>query len=405
MRDYTKGFGGLNLLLELQGSAFPRALPFGIVAAIYSALVEVFAPGVAAALFEHTYPYHVIAFITGFGLIFRLNFSYQRYWESRSCMQNCAAKWGDGALQVLAFDEAAEGEAAVSGPAFRRWAVHLFSLLHAAAMHTLTHDAALDNLVATPLHADDASAASGAASQAAVEVSTVALPSRLGALRALRRSSSARHQAAYNAAHQIDVMGGVSDVELSLLSSSAERVHLVNGWLLRSLVVRRKEGGLATDGPVVSRIYQVLSDGMMWYLGALKIRDTPFPFPYAQLNATFCLINLCIFPLVACAKIESAPMAATVSGCAVTMMYTINEVARELEDPCSAGIAGSGANTLPVSLMQGAYNDRLVSCYHEYHAGGDGGGGASHGAWAARNEARVFGAGRRADARSAGEKV
>ena len=28
-------------------------------------------------------------------------------------------------------------------------------------------------------------------------------------------------------------------------------------------VLRRKAGGLATDGPIVSRIYQVLSDGML----------------------------------------------------------------------------------------------------------------------------------------------
>jgi hypothetical protein len=81
------------------------------------------------------------------------------------------------------------------------------------------------------------------------------------------------------------VLGGLSEGEMRCLCGNPERCHLVYTWLLKELVLRRKAGGLATDGPVVSRIYQVLSDGMLSYLGARKLADTPFPFPYAQLNA------------------------------------------------------------------------------------------------------------------------
>ena len=56
----------------------------------------------------------------------------------------------DHALQVVAFDEAAEGEAGASSPAFVAYAVHAFSLLHATALHSLRGDSMDGALV--PLH-------------------------------------------------------------------------------------------------------------------------------------------------------------------------------------------------------------------------------------------------------------
>ena len=49
-------------------------------------MLELYADIDGFNLFEHTYPFHVIAFITGFGLIFRLNIAYQRYWEARAAL-------------------------------------------------------------------------------------------------------------------------------------------------------------------------------------------------------------------------------------------------------------------------------------------------------------------------------
>ena len=83
-RTYNKRVpGGLALLCSLSGSGCPRALPFGVVAGVSCAMLELYADIDGFNLFEHTYPFHVIAFITGFGLIFRLNIAYQRYWEDQ----------------------------------------------------------------------------------------------------------------------------------------------------------------------------------------------------------------------------------------------------------------------------------------------------------------------------------
>ena len=356
--------GGLSLLVSFSGSGIPRALPFGVIAGVYALLLEKYADIGGFGLFEHTYPFHVIAFITGFGLIFRLNIAYQRFWEARGLTQNMAAKWADAALQVIAFDEVAEGAAAESSSAFIAYAVHAFSLLHAVALQSLRGDAVERALRPVPLKeamggsgGADASLASagGGLASAAVAVSIDERdPAHFSC------GGLCPHAKLYP---RLDVLGGLSAAEAAAISASDERTHLVYTWLLKELVTRRKAGGLATDAPVVSRIYQVLSDGMLGYLGARKLADTPFPFPYAQLNAAFCVVNLCVFPAVVAAKVQGLAMVTTIAFLAITMMYSLNEVARELEDPYTAEL-GSSANRLQAAAMHADFNNRLLTFYH-----------------------------------------
>lgn len=363
-RTYNKRVpGGLALLLSFSGSGIPRSLPFGVVAGVYALLLEKYAEIDGFDLFEHTYPFHVIAFITGFGLIFRLNIAYQRYWEARGLTQNMAAKWADAALQVIAFDEVAEGTAAESSAAFIAYAVHVFSLLHAIALQSLRGDDVESALRPVPLReimggsgGTDATLASAGGGLASAAVAVSVSERGHGHFSCGGLCPHTKHYP------RLDVLGGLSAAETAALSASDERTHLVYTWLLKELVTRRKEGGLATDAPVVSRIYQVLSDGMLGYLGARKLADTPFPFPYAQLNAAFCVVNLCVFPAVVAAKVQGLAMVTTIAFLAITMMYSLNEVARELEDPYTAEL-GSSANRLQAAAMHYDFNNRLLTFY------------------------------------------
>jgi hypothetical protein len=312
-RTYNKRVpGGLALLCSISGSGCPRALPFGIVAGVSCAMLELYADIDGFNLFEHTYPFHLIAFITGFGLIFRLNIAYQRYWEARplthhsplnlhfhphpdpspdpnqarSLTQSMAAKWADAALQVIAFDEAAEGEAAASSPAFVAYAVHIFSLLHATALQSLRGDSVEGAFLPVPLEPREPALRSNSSNGVADPPLVVEVLQRGSTGSAGGAGCSCGGLLAHATVYpKLRVLGGLSEGEMRCLCGNPERCHLVYTWLLKELVLRRKAGGLATDGPVVSRIYQVLSDGMLSYLGARKLADTPFPFPYAQLNA------------------------------------------------------------------------------------------------------------------------
>ena len=284
-RTYYKGPCGTFLLLRLiVGSFMPRVLPWALVGAAYAAILhESIACNVWPTfcenahpefevqdrpfLFVHTYAYQATLVASGFGLVFRLNQSLVRYWEARTASQNAAAKWTDGVLMSLAFDEETELSEAKQCPEFARCVVHLASLLHAVALHMLRGDRTLDTLLPRCVGAAGASAAES------TEPSLSVCDSWRG---------SERANAAFAARNPLSVLGGVTHAERQRLASTAERVHVVLGWLTRLLVRRRKSGGLAHDAPIVSRIYQVFSDGTLWYMAALKVVDTPFPFPLAR---------------------------------------------------------------------------------------------------------------------------
>ena len=78
-----------------------------------------------------------------------------------------------------------------------------------------------------------------------------------------------------------------------------DRVSLIIGWVMRLVGKRRAEGGVDCPPPVLSRPYQNLSDGHLAFGMCKKIRDTPFPYPYAQLMRILLYMFALSFPFVA----------------------------------------------------------------------------------------------------------
>lgn len=116
-----------------------------------------------------------------------------------------------------------------------------------------------------------------------------------------------------------------------------DRVSLIMGWIFRLIGHRRDAGGLWVPPPVLSRPYQNLNDGHLAFAMCKKIRDTPFPFPYAQLMS-FLLVLFCLsFPFVAAWAVpaqDNWPWKARILSFLVCLsLFALNEVARELEVP------------------------------------------------------------------------
>ena len=376
-RTYRKGFLGTFFLLHhIRGSALLNTLPWAVLGAAYTAALHTqvscnvwptfcsnghpqFEREDRPFLFVHTYSYQVILLASGFGLVFRLNQSLARYWEARTAAQNMAAKWCDVALMGLTFDEEeapadAERKQCV---AFSRCLVHLVSLLHAVALHSLRGD---DPALATlQPHACEPA----------------------GAPRA--RGCCADINADYDATARgaISLLGGLAEEERRGLLASTEPVHVVLGWLTRLIVRRRRKGGLGVDAPIVSRLHQFLSDGNLWFLGALKVADTPFPFAYAQLNAAICFANLALFPVVIADKVANLPLACAISFCAIAFLFGLNEVARDLEDPFETEFGLCGANALHAPRLQRLFDARLAGIQSSSPAAAEGWAGARQMSW------------------------
>ena len=72
--------------------------------------------------------------------------------------------------------------------------------------------------------------------------------------------------------------------EAARLRAVDDRCYLVMQWLVDVVVLTGKARWYEVEGPIVSRIYQELSDGMLGYNHARKFTEVPFPFPYAQVR-------------------------------------------------------------------------------------------------------------------------
>ena len=422
-RTYRKGMiADVPLMLSLRGSALVRTLPWATLAGGYAAVLHTQVgcqvwPSFCANgnpqdgiegnnsdndfIFMHTYAYSAILLASGFGLVMRLNQSLGRYWEARSAVQSMASKWCDAILMSAYMDEEADDEAKLrekESAAFARCLLHLGSLLHATAIHTLRCDRSLDSLRARS-------------------------PSR--------RPGEQRHQS-YTAAswfdgladdeadfarrNPVDVLGGLEPCERHSLERSTERVHVVLGWLHSLLVKRRKTGErpprpspphpcprpCATPPrlpapPRLRRARPRRADRLAHLPGPLgrhaavprrpqggghalplRVRAAqrlhlprqPRP-PLAVGGGTGrervlltrrACARVGLFPVVVVDKVASLPLAVVISFCSVAFLFGLNEVARDIEDPFTTTLGWTfGANRLDAPLLQAYFDERLLS--------------------------------------------
>ena len=109
-------------------------------------------------------------------------------------------------------------------------------------------------------------------------------------------------------ANQFDVIGGVTQSEIDLLepAASGDRAYIVQTWIVRLMTNRLAAGGLAIPPPLLSRTYQVLSDGTAAAMQARKVSYVAFPFPLRQLLVLLLLVFTVIAPM--CARRLRAPL-------------------------------------------------------------------------------------------------
>ena len=68
---YENKLWGLPTLLQVHGSAFPRALLFASVCAIVTAMLYKFGPDATTGAIRNPVMYQIFAFVVGFSVVFR----------------------------------------------------------------------------------------------------------------------------------------------------------------------------------------------------------------------------------------------------------------------------------------------------------------------------------------------
>ncbi|CAE7024865.1 unnamed protein product, partial [Symbiodinium sp. CCMP2456] len=119
-------------------------------------------------------------------------------------------------------------------------------------------------------------------------------------------------------------------------------------------------GVLDIPPPILSRVYQTLSRGFVNLLNAVKIKDTNFPFPWAQMIMILLVVHSVFTPCVVTSFMTSYQWAIPVTFVPVFGMFALNQVAAQLEMPF-----GQDDNDLPLEHFQKEMNQSLLQLMHE----------------------------------------
>ena len=175
-----------------------------------------------------------------------------------------------------------------------------------------------------------------------------------------------RSRTIYNAARPMLVLGGVSDNEIAFLQRARgpyAKTQLCWSWLSDFIIREHLAGSMGDVGPpIVSRLVQFLSDGMIYYNHARKIMFTPFPFPHAQLSAFFVLMMMVAIPFLMDQYANHVWLGATLTFLTVTCLAGLHEVARELENPFR-----NAPNDVPLCTLLAFYNEALITTFAGFH--------------------------------------
>eukprot|EP00899_Mesostigma_viride_P005816 jgi/Mesvir1/15235/Mv06460-RA.1 len=355
MIRYSKEWWGLILLTRVYGSALPRCLPYCVLVTALTVALFQFAQDEMHDAFRHPFPYNIFTVMLGFLLVFRTNLAYQRYWEGRGNVQTMMARWSASVMQAITFDEVSNTPPHTHYE-FKIKLLHLFSLLHAVACQSLRNDYILSNL-----------------HKACVKARAFVPPDDAANLkpwigRPWRENwvllGMELHNQKYHQATPLGVLGGVSRTENEkLIVMTDHRVYAVMTWIQQLMLARTKEGGLQIPPPILTRMYQELSEGNIAYMHARKITDTQFPFPYAQANIVLLIAFGLSLPCLMAAWMEKAWVASMLTFFTSMAYFAMNEMAREVESPFQYD-----PNDLPLPSYQYYFNTLLLSLLPEGNA-------------------------------------
>mmetsp|Transcript_25529 Transcript_25529/g.58957 ORF Transcript_25529/g.58957 Transcript_25529/m.58957 type:complete len:562 (-) Transcript_25529:57-1742(-) len=301
-------------LTTMYGSVFPSAFLISFPCALVSAiLVFIFSdhPGSAEvneSILTNGAIWSSFSFIIGFLVVFRTSHSFNRFWEALTSTHKMGAEWFDACSALISFSKTntCDGELVLL---FHNTVIRLFSMLHACAIAELEDmDRGED---------DDF------------------MPQSFHILELLDARA-------------------FDDNTLLAIRESGCRVELIYQWIQQLIVENSKNGVLSIPAPILTRAFQELSTGFVCFHDAMKIADTPFPFPYAQTCDALLLVQYFCTPLVVATYVNHWGWAFLFCFVYIFSFWALTLTGLELEFPF-----GEDANDIDTVELQKSMNHKL----------------------------------------------
>lgn len=290
-------------LCRLRGTCLLRSLPFAFLCGALAFLLKTAAinhDGFFHQLETSSGAYNAVSVLVGFMVIFRTQQSYGRFWEGATYIRTMQAEIFTTGSNLVAFCRPSKRprEEVVE---FQMVLVRLLSLLSAATMWQL----------------------------------------RGGRLKSLST--------------EVIDLAGIDTDSLKVLANSDAKVQLLIQWIQSLTVDAEVSGVVAVAPPIVSRIYQNLSNALSAYYSATRLIEVQYPFAYAQTTDLLVLFHLIITPMAMCSFSTGAFACAAYSFLVAVMIVSLNHIAVEIENPF-----GPYDNNLSLALMQEELNQHLL---------------------------------------------
>jgi len=300
----AKHFGDI---IRYKGSVFPAALAGAIPAVLLTLIcraafhygglqeyMEVFpepSKGVQMA-------WAMVTTVSGFLIAFRAQLAYSRYWEGVTLVEQVRGSWLNAVSNLFAFSTQ-DAKRFHDVRKFQQLLVRLMSLLFATS---------LEEISMNPY------------------------------------SPSREHE-----------LSGIDGESMEYLRQQYAKRDVVLAWIQRLIIDNHNNGVIAVAPPILTRVFQELSNGIVSVNDARKFTTIPFPYPFAQvimlLLTLFCYILL---PLGAVTWLE--PGLDVLCVFLISFSYfSLHLIALEIELPF-----GEDANDLPLEEMQMEMNVRLA---------------------------------------------
>jgi len=347
---------GFHKLIQLEGSVSLRVMPHCLIAALLVILVNTqdlsYFP-------SKPYGHQIFTYGMSFLVIMRTNLSYSRYWEGITACITMHSKWLDAAAQIIAFDELSIGPAASCGHKFRAHVVHILGLMSATAMLELQGEGPdkLRAVVQQYARPGQCKAAFGSVRLKQTNL-RAASPASIVPIKQEEEEEGPTERDA----QWLPVIGAVAECEFEeylAAKCAGVPVHYWMQKMVRLCTMRHHQGGLAAPPPIVSRIFQELSNGLLGFENANKITTIPFPFPYVQIVQYLQTAFVVSIPFVVVDFVDEIAMQMIFSFLAVFTFTALNAVAAELEDPF-----GHDANDLPLVELHTAFVMKISQLFY-----------------------------------------
>lgn len=299
---YDTGTWGFGFLFRCKGSVIPKGLAWGLPAGAAAAVLsyvlrhelEWEQPSSDMGLSLGVSSYNLVL---GFLVVFRTQQAYSRWWEGGTLLQEVRGEWFNAYSSCLAFSSREE-EKAEEVFAFQQLLCRLFSLLFVSALHQVSN----------------------------VEGS------------------------------EFEVLDftGMDMQHIELLDDAPNRVEVILQWLQRLIVCNLDDQVISVAPPILTRVFQELSRGMVKLNNCRKIKEFQFPFPYTQMMGIMLLCQIFLMILVTGVYCRTPAWAGALTFLCVSAFWTINYIAQEIEQPF-----GDDKNHLPLELLQLDFNQSM----------------------------------------------